>query len=211
MIKNLLFFLQSGEIKETDRGLSPAFFARLYFLKFGLLVLYILTMAFFYGFEFFQGMESKANNSIFLTFLNFVILAPVLEELIFRNHLNLKPINLILSGLILLFLFWGDGFIFVMLGYFSLVWFLRNRNGPKTTLFLIYLSSLLFGFSHYYQIIDWSNMETILMFILRSVPHVLSGIILSYLYFRNGILVAISFHALWNLMPFLSTWLDRVL
>nr|WP_281261105.1 CPBP family glutamic-type intramembrane protease [Cecembia rubra] len=130
-------------------------------------------------------MESKASDSIFLTFLNFVIMAPVLEELIFRNHLKLKPVNLILSVLIMLFVYWGDGFTFVMLGYFALVWLVKNNKGPKFKLILIYLSSILFGFGHYYQIIDWSNMETLSMFFLRSFPHVFAGLIYAYLYFRS--------------------------
>lgn len=211
MIKSLLFFAQSGEIKEVDKELGAAFFARLYFLKYGVFILYFLTVAFLYGFEIFQGMGNKANDNVFLTFLNFVIMAPVLEELIFRNHLNLKPVNLILSVLIMLYVYWGDGFSFLMFGYFILAWLVKNNKGPKTKLCLIYFSSILFGFAHYYQIIDWSNKETLSMFFLRSFPHVLGGLIYAYLYFRTwGIMAAIFFHAIWNLVPFFKVWMDMV-
>lgn len=209
MIKRLLFFFQSGEIQEADKELTPSFFAKLFSVKFGLLLFYFLVVAMVFGFEIFQGFESKSSKSILFTFLNLIILAPVLEELIFRNHLNLKPKNLILAALITVFLFWGEGFIFVMLGYFTLVWLLRNNNNPKTKIFLIYLSSLLFAFAHYSQIFDWTDMEIIRKVILRSFPQFLSGIILSYLYFRNGILVCMFFHGLWNLLPFFSEWVGR--
>jgi hypothetical protein len=210
MIKRLFFFSQSGEIHEADKELTPSFFAKLFFVKFGLLLFYFLLVALVFGFEIFEGIENKSSKSILFTFLNFIILVPVLEELIFRNHLNMKPKNLILAALITVFLFWGDGIIFVMLGYFILVWLLRNRYNPKIKLFLIYLSSLLFAYAHYYQFLDWRDMGTIMKVIFRSFPHFLSGIILSYLYFRNGILICMFFHGLWNLLPFFSEWVGRV-
>ncbi|SMD43982.1 CAAX protease self-immunity [Aquiflexum balticum DSM 16537] len=210
MIKRLLYFSQTGEIQEAEKELTPAFFAKLLFVKFGFLSVYILVVALVFGFEIFQAFESKSSKSIPVTFLNLIILAPVLEESIFRNHLNMKPKNLILAALIAVILFWDEGFIFIMLGYFTLVWLLRNRINPKIKLLLIYFSSLLFAYAHYYQFLDWNDMGTIMKVIFRSFPHFLSGIILSYLYFRNGILICMFFHGLWNLLPFFSEWVGRV-
>lgn len=211
MIRRLLFFAKTGEIQEADKELNLAFFVKLFFLKLGLLIFYFIIVVLVLGFDLFQGFESKASDCMLITFLNFIILAPILEELIFRNHLNLKLNNIGLALLVAVFLFWGEGFFVVIMGYLILVGLIINYRKPNTKLLLIYLSSLLFAFAHHYQIIDWANMETISKFILKSFPHFISGIILSYLYFRNGILAAMFFHAFWNLLPFFGEWFSRIL
>lgn len=201
MIRDFLDFALTGEIQEEYKKLTLSFFTRLFLIKAGFLTFYLIIVLQVFGFERFQGTESKYSLSIPSTIFVYIIFAPILEELIFRNHLNLKFKNLVLATVISVLLFWRDWFIVILLGYFILVCFLKNRNISNLKILLIYSSSLLFAFAHYYQLIDWDNSETILKFLLRSIPQFIGGLFYCYIYFRNGVFASMLFHAFWNLLP----------
>jgi membrane protease YdiL (CAAX protease family) len=202
--RKLLTFALSGTIQEEEKELTLSIFLRLFFIKFYLLGLYIGLVTIVFGLGEFSNIEQRAGSSIVHTFVNFIVLAPILEELIFRNHLSLKLENILLALLLSIILFWGDWFIVILLWYFILVGYTRIRKIFISRLLLIYSSSIIFAFAHHYQIIDWNNSGTIVDFFLKSVPQFIGGLFYCYIYFRNGVIVSMLFHAFWNLLPFLS-------
>lgn len=209
MIKKVLFFIRNGAVMEQDKVLNLTFLLKLFSIKFAYFFLYTILVFLVFGSGFIQHIEDRFGNTIFIKFLNIVVLAPVLEELIFRNHLKLNFKNLILSFLLALFLFHDNWYLLVVTVYFLFILLMRKRQFPKKKLVLIYFSSLLFAFAHFVQTIDLSNYETIGASLFPLFPHFISGLLLSYLYFRNGIMASMIFHAMWNFFLLTIECLDR--
>lgn len=145
-----------------------------------------------------------------------VVLAPLLEETIYRLPLVFKPIYL---GL-------GAGLaIYVLLSYYLLeisIWNLKHLIGyriigvitvmaltywaakkspplsakTKTRIFpfLFYISALAFGFAHFEGLEDYNFSYFLVMF----VPYFLSGIIYAIVRIRNGFLYAVILHSINN-------------
>ena len=92
--------------------------------------------------------------------------------------------------------------LFIILIYLGLLVFMIVKNLRFNRLTFVYLSSFIFACSHlisYPQILVNRNLIEA-VFVIG--PHFFGGLLLSYVFFRNGIIASIALHSLWNLIPY---------
>lgn len=133
-------------------------------------------------------LEMLKEMPIWLFLLQGVIIAPILEELIFRGYLRYKN-NYLLRFLIFLVAITGE------------------RNRRKTEVFVkkkwnkyykivLYFSALLFAYIH---ISNYENSSEFILFIpLLVTPQFIMGLLLAYLRTRHNVKLGILLHATHN-------------
>lgn len=205
VIESFFKFLISGEIEGLSNISKKKFYILLFLFKWFLFVGILLS------FKFFLGYEGRNNNDLFedketwKVFLNIVILAPILEELVFRYHTKLEYKFVLVSLFAALVLFHDStiGLIFSVI-YFIFLLISLKLEIKINNLLLIYFSAFLFGFAHVaysdYSILSENFGNTSFVILSRF----LSGLLTCYVYYFRGILASIIFHAAWNLLPFIS-------
>jgi uncharacterized protein len=167
--------------------------------------------------------ETDFNYSPLIVFLSMVLLAPIIEELIFRLILKPRYINCVIFTLVngllaIIFLYKKVFFMFIPVSLISLIslYFLLNKKGFKNlqTFFLghfklfFYLSSFLFGFLHVTNYEPFNYKLIIVMPILIS-PIVVTGILLGFIRMKFGIIYSILLHSLINLVGFVSIIISK--
>jgi len=156
---------------------------------------------------------SSLKEHLWIFFLLVVIIAPILEEVIFRLSLIFDPINIALSVSTLIALIIHkvcNGFItimtfaFLFLLLYQLVFkyrveFISFWN--KYFKYIFYFLSITFGLVH---ISNYKFVEVGQYFIapLLIFPQLAIGFILSFtrVYYKRGFLICIIFHALMNMI-----------
>jgi hypothetical protein len=150
-----------------------------------------------------QEMNSRQliNSKFELYAFAAIIIAPILEELVFRGIFSKTKLLRIFSLITLpSFVFYiADGFLTyaTIFAYFvfSMLYILKNK--PKVFPIMFLLNSVLFSLAHY-KITDFSSL-------FSSVPFFIQfslGLILIWIIINFGLLRAILFHFLWNLIAF---------
>lgn len=138
----------------------------------------------------------KDNKWLFVVFG--VILAPLIEEPIFRLHLDLKKPSIwwsLILSLLLASVLW---FPLIFIGYMIyLLVSVSNHNPPPQSL-VVYVSAALFGLVHItnFKNFDYSQHFFYIPFLVAI--QVWVGLVLSYIRLKHGMIWAILFHGVYN-------------
>jgi membrane protease YdiL (CAAX protease family) len=166
--------------------------------------IFVLADALFFDLRVGIGNSVFDEGNVLKIFLNVVILAPFFEEMAFRYYLSFSRSGTLISLLFAGFLFY-DGLVYlvVFVIYLLILLLLIERKVRINRLMIVYFSSFIFALSHLiaYKELSSSYGVAEMLFVLG--PHFIAGLLLSYVFFRNGIFVAIALHSLWNLIPYL--------
>jgi uncharacterized protein len=208
-IKNTLIsfwnFLFKGEVLGDQLKVSLKFFAYLYFIKLSIIVFFISLIFLVFGIMPINEETKLLGNDKLKIFLNMVVLAPIIEEFIFRFHQNLKFRNVLTSLGFSVFLFFGDFFLIILIIYFSLLLIIQRMKFKISKIGIVYSSSLLFALGHVIQNQNWDFYLLNPQLIISFFPHFISALMLSFIFLNKGIKYSIFFHAFWNFFPFLMT------
>lgn len=206
IIQDFLTFLKSPSKAESFTKMPARSF--LVLLVFALaLVIPISVLLEWLGVDQFDSiMEEMLAKSKWLVVFAVIFLAPLLEEPIFRLHLDLK-IKSICLGLGMSFLMisqqWYVTAVFVFYLVFLLIRVMRQQ--PLNLKFVVYVSSILFAVIH---LGNFSNFEIAKHFYwipFLVAAQFLIGLILSYIRLTHGIWNAILFHAVYNAILIIPT------
>lgn len=158
---------------------------------------------------------NRVDRPLINIFLSGIILAPVLEEFTFRAPLRINRLSLSLftTGLtytVLIFILSRDYVFFILLIAVSLGFFIymlykqlnfKKHYNYKNTNAILVISSLLFGILHLVNITLLSSSKVGVIVYVVSIS--LVGLMMAYLRLKFNLLVAIAFHSLNNLVPFI--------
>ncbi|AFL84783.1 CAAX amino terminal protease family [Belliella baltica DSM 15883] len=213
IIKDFGRFLVSK--KESNQILLSnfKFLANALFLKWIIFSVFLLL-----NFLVFNQSLPKSNSvfgedNIIKIFLNVVILAPILEELVFRYHIGNKLKHIVFSAIASIILFYDSLIVLSVLLLFFLIlsFFLKNKIKVKN-LILVYTSSIMFGVLHVTFTENFYLLENLTNSIFVFITKFFGGLLFCYVFDKKGIFLSIILHMLWNLVPFLLFFLrNRIL
>ena len=192
-----------GEVLGDQLKVSLKFFASLFIIKLTLIVFFFSLFFLVFGIMPITERTKFLGKDELMIFLNVVVLAPIIEEFIFRFHQNLKLKNILTSLGFSIFLFFGDFFLIILIVYFSFLLICQRLDIKISKIGVVYSSSILFSLGH---LIQNHNLDFFILnshLILSFFPHFISALILSFIFLNKGIKYSIFFHAFWNLFPFL--------
>jgi len=137
---------------------------------------------------------------------------PILEEIICRYHFKFSYKSISISILFACFWLYDDlNFLLVLLIYFVILLTLIKAKIKFNKMIFVYMSAAIFAFLHLMAYPDTLQFQNVMNIILIVSPHFFGGLLLSYVFFRNGIFTAIALHSLWNFIPFTIYLLKAVL
>lgn len=174
------------------------------FLKLFLLTLAIITpytiLIFELGLDELDNivMEMMKDNPILLLLLG-TFIAPLLEEPIYRLHLDMKKKSIIWSLGLSIFLI--DEFWYPVVGlWIYLLWLLIqvSRNNPPSFKLVVYSSAILFGLVHLGNFPNLNYSTQFYLIPLLVGAQIFVGLILSYIRLTYGMKWAMIFHGVYN-------------
>lgn len=181
----------------------------LYFIYFQIIILLINVSS--YGICEILGVNSDSNISE-ITFFNVVLLAPIIEECMFRAILKKRIINyfvFFISGIYFLRYELNEN-IYIMsiliIAFAFLLFFLNKTSffdhnySNEQLLFVVYISSLSFGIAHVgnYTL----STKIILFLIIMSLSKIISGFLRAMFRIKFGLFPSIILHVFTNLVGF---------
>ncbi len=204
LIKDIYYFLTTGKTTDSYFNSNLKLLFDLYIIKAVFFLLLVFINFYVFDFKIDGNIEGLHRQSFFKDFLNFLILAPILEEILCRLHINLKVRNIIFSIIASCILFYDQlWFLVFLIVYFFILILISSLNERVSKLIFVYISAFIFGISHLaYKDITFS-FEEILSLIYIFTPRFFGGLIYSYIFFKKGIHFSIILHFLWNLLPFI--------
>ncbi|MFN4000013.1 type II CAAX prenyl endopeptidase Rce1 family protein [Algoriphagus sp.] len=203
-IQDIFLFLTTGRVSEESIGSNIKLLINLYILKYGFYLLFALLNLFLFDLRIDGNIKGLNRQGFFKDLINFLILAPIIEEIICRFHLNLKLKNITLSLIATCIIFYDQiWFLLFLISYFLILILISSLKKQSNNFIFVYISAFIFGVSHLaYKDLSYSY-EDILSYIYIFTPRFLSGLIYSYLFFKKDIYFSIFLHFLWNLFPFI--------
>lgn len=195
----LFFFLKAPYIPETYSPIKP----KVFFGLMGLTLLIIIPYALILesaGIDQFDNMiEQMLKDNKWLVAILAIFLAPILEEPIFRLHLDLKRSSIWWSvglAVILLAQIWWLILVFWVY-LFYLMYNISKGNTPNLR-FVIWTSSAFFGMIHMgnYTDFDYSSHFYWVPFMVGA--QFVVGLVLSYIRLNHGMKWAMIFHGVYN-------------
>ncbi|AWD32243.1 hypothetical protein CKSOR_00102 [Candidatus Kinetoplastibacterium sorsogonicusi] len=214
-IKDFQLFIKSpnfhSKYKKNDIKNISFFIKRLKYLIICVFLLWILNIFFIGPIVNFiilkTGVQHKINH-LNLSFFKAVIVAPIVEELMFRYILR-KPLGfIIIYPLIISFIFNLSNIkIFLILMPLILCnYVLRKnlkfcwlRNYVKIFPYIFHLISILFALLHILNFSNISKFSILIPFLV--LPQWFTGIVLGWIRMRYSIYDSILLHSLFNLLP----------
>ncbi len=153
-------------------------------------------------------------NSIFWFGLRSLIIAPIIEELIFRKPLKFSKRNSIILLLILLFsiitLIIKPNLNFFFLGAYALImlsfyYFLKRKKKTLNYITLIF-SSFVFGFFHLSNI-ELPGTNQWYLIVYKIFPLIVLGFGLGFIRLKLNTFWSVIGHTLFNLIPFIFKYI----
>lgn len=203
--KDFYKFVTEDQIKNQPISSRKNFFFNAYALKWFLFLFFIIFQLIFFNLKNNNGSSVFNGDNYFKIFINVVFLAPILEEIVFRYHNDLRFKNLLFSILASITLFHDSlSVLFVILSYFLILLTLLKLNLKIKRLALVYISSFMFAILHVIFFESSDNIENLVFIFL---PRFFGGLLFCYVFFKKGIALSILLHMFWNLFPFLVYFL----
>jgi uncharacterized protein len=208
--KFFIDFLFKGEVISDKLKVSFKFFASLFIIKLSVIVVYFALFFLVFGIMPMNERTNLLGSNGLKIFFNVVVLAPIIEEFIFRFHQKLKFKNVLTSLGFSVLLFFGDFFLLILIIYFSFLLICLRINIKLSNLVIVYSSSVLFALGHVIQNqnLDFFNLNS--QILISFFPHFISALILSFIFLNKGIKYSIFFHSIWNFFPFLMELAKKI-
>lgn len=200
IIRNLFSFISNPRIIPGAAPLSIQSIGLLLALVLSIILPYAALMDYLGASEFDHKLEELLESiPDILLVLMAVIVAPLLEEAVFRHHLrpggNRIWLSFLLSFILISEYYWIN--ILVSM-YFIFLLIMNHRDRTVSMKFTVYISSVLFGLIH---MSNFANFDFIGQFywvpVLVGVQFFI-GLCLAYLRIHYGIWKAVIFHGLYN-------------
>lgn len=205
LLKSFSQFLFKRENFTFPPITNGKFYLNLFLFKALVFVFVVLIFRILLGYGGSDNAHLLGDKGILKIFLNFIILAPILEEIVFRYHTNMKLRSIVISFVGAIILFYDSVFGLVLIGgYLGILFTFKKSGFHVSQLFLVYTSSIMFGIAHIafvdYSVFSENFINTTFVITTRF----FSGLIACYVFYIKGILASIIFHGVWNLLPFFS-------
>ncbi|TDB58086.1 CPBP family glutamic-type intramembrane protease [Arundinibacter roseus] len=175
--------------------------------------------------NFVENNRASLNDFSNNNFIVAIILAPIIEELVFRGFLNFKKINFYISiflliGMVPMFMNFKVNIYITSIIYITCIFCgiliskIENKNIESSILKMktnyratVYVSVMIFGFTH---ITNYENitLNQILFSPITLFPQLLAGFLYSYLRVNYGLIFSITLHSLDNFFVVLVTYLN---
>lgn len=199
IIRDLLLFIKRPEVNTAVAPLSPANFFILLLMTFAIVIPYAALLAWVGVGQFDNVMEDLLRDQKYLVVLLAVVLAPILEETIFRYHLSLKPKaigwGLALSLLMISQMWWIAAMLLLYL-VVLLVLVLKHQHPPLQI--VVYISAFFFGIVHLGNYLDFDLVANFYWIPFLVGVQFALGLLLSFIRLHFGLSRAMYFHAAYN-------------
>lgn len=198
ILYKLVDFLKNPEKATTYEAMKFADF-------FGLLLLAVLVVVPYAYILELMGMDQFENglsdilkeNKWLLVFFG-IIVAPLIEEPIFRLHLDLKITSIWWSLVLSLLFASAIWFPVIFIGYMVYLLVKVMNNNPPSLKLVVYVSAAFFGLVHITNFKDFDYSQYFYYIPLLIAIQFWVGLILSYVRLNHGMLWAIIFHGVYN-------------
>lgn len=196
---SILSFLKSPYLLETHSPIKPKTFLSLLILTLVIIIPYVLIIE-AAGIDQFDNMiEQMLKENKWLVAFLAIFLAPILEEPIFRLHLDLKISSIWwgigLSVLLLSEVWWPVVLIWAYLFYLI---YRVSRGNPPNLKYVIWISSSLFALVHMGNFTDFDYSRYFYWVPFMVGAQFVVGLVLSYIRLNHGMKWAIFFHGVYN-------------
>ncbi len=196
---NLISFLKSPSHQESYRPIKARAFLFLLLITLAIVVPYAFILDLAGMDQFDSKLEELLKTNKWMVAILAIFLAPILEEPIFRLHLDLKKSSILLGiGLSLLLL--SKAWIPVALVWvylFFLLYKVSKGDAPRLK-YVVWISSALFALVHIgnFRDFDFGSYFYWVPFMVGA--QFLVGLVLSYIRLNHGMKWAILFHGVYN-------------
>lgn len=174
---------------------------------FFILLLALLLVIFPYAFiidligldQFDHKLEEFLKSNKFLVVIMVIVLAPVLEELIFRYHLDLKKSSTLI-GFGLSFIFTYNSMVLLIIAtlYFGFVFIKLLLKQKPNLKFCMFASTTLFALVHLTNFGNFDLTQHFYWVPLMVGAQFIIGLVLSFIRVNHGIYTSILFHGVYN-------------
>lgn len=203
-IRDFYSFIKTGSIEAENKLTVRKFLVRAFILKLSFYVLLLVFSYLLFNFNYGNSDFLFKDKTLWIVFLNMIILAPILEELTCRLHTGLKLYQIIISLVGAVILFHNSWLILsFFVCYFFLLFLILKIGVRVNRSYIIYSSALIFGILHI-DFYDFNWLENFGYTFFVVITRIFSGLLFTYVFYQKGILFSILFHIIWNMMPFIS-------
>lgn len=196
---NLLSFLKSPYLPETYTPIKPKTFLVLLVLTLSIIIPYALILDAAGMDQFDHKLEELLKKSKWIVAIAAIFLAPLLEEPIFRLHLDLKKSSI----------WWGIGLSVLMLGevwwpvallwvYLFFLLYRLSKGNPLSLKFVFWISSALFALVHMGNFSDFDYGRYFYWVPFMVGAQFMAGLVLSYIRLNHGMKWGMIFHGVYN-------------
>jgi len=199
ILTNLLSFLNSPYLPKTYSPFKPKDFLVLLVLTLLIIIPYALILEAAGIDQFDNLVEQMLKDNKWLVAIFAILLAPILEEPVFRLHLDLKRSSICWSiGLGVLFLAQVWWLIIVFWFYlFFLLYKVSKGNSPSLKL-VLWMSASFFALIHMGNFTDFDYAKYFYWVPFMVGAQFIVGLVLSYIRLNHGMKWAILFHGVYN-------------
>jgi len=197
--QDLILFIKRPQIIRAVAPLSIANFFLLLMITFGLVIPYGLLLEFMGVGEFDNILQEMIRDQKALVLVLVIILAPLLEETIFRYHLSLQKKAVMWSLIISVFLIsqlWVIG-VGLML-YLLILLILVIKDKAPSLHIVVYISAFFFGIVHLGNYRDFDFLGNFYWIPFLVLIQFGLGLLLSFIRLHYGLLKAMLFHGVYN-------------
>jgi len=196
---NLLSFLKSPYLPETYTPIKPKTFLVLLVLTLSIIIPYALILDAAGMDQFDHKLEELLKKSKWIVAIAAIFLAPLLEEPIFRLHLDLKKSSI----------WWGIGLSVLMLGevwwpvallwvYLFFLLYRLSKGNPLSLKYVLWISSALFALVHMGNFSDFDYGRYFYWVPFMVGAQFMAGLVLSYIRLNHGMKWGMIFHGVYN-------------
>lgn len=198
-LTKLLFFLKSPNIPGTFTPITPKNFLVLLILTLLIIIPYALFLEATGMDQFDNIVEQMLKDNKWLVVISVILLAPILEEPVFRLHLDLKKSS-IWWGIALGGLFLAQAWWLIVLFWMYLFYLLYEVNvgNPPRFKIVFWISATFFALIHLGNFTDFNFQKYFYWVPLMVGAQFLVGLVLSYIRLKHGMIWAILFHGVYN-------------
>lgn len=198
-IKNLIAFSKAPNNTENYNDIETKEFVLLLLITFSIVIPYAFILYFAGIDQFDHKLEELLKNNKLLVGVLAIFVAPLLEENVYRLHLDFKKSS-ILWGLGLSLLLISEVWIPIALlwVYFFFLMYKVNKGETPNLRSSIFISSSLFALVHLSNFTDFDYSKYFYWVPFLVGAQFLIGLVLSYIRLNYGMKWALIFHAVYN-------------
>ncbi|AFL84784.1 CAAX amino terminal protease family [Belliella baltica DSM 15883] len=192
-------FLKSPYHKDSYEKIKGKEFLHLLLIAFAIVIPYAFVLDLAGIDQFDHKMEFLLKENKWLVAVLAIVIAPLLEEPIYRLHLDFKKSS-IWWGLVLSLLLISEVWIPVALLWVYLLFLMYkvNKGDSLNLKYSVFISSALFGLVHLMNFTDFDYAQYFYWVPFMVGAQFLIGLVLSYIRLNYGMKWAIIFHGVYN-------------